>query len=46
MPVTGESVLGEGNSKGKGWEVGMSLAYALRFPYCWSGESEGKSGRR
>lgn len=39
----GMGVLGKGNSKGKGWEVGMSLACALRFPYSWSpGESEGK----
>lgn len=44
VPVAQESVLGGGNGKGKGWEVGVSLAYALRFPYCWSGEREGKSG--
>lgn len=37
----GESVLGRGNTKAKGWE--MSLAHTLRFPYFWSQESEGKS---
>ena len=41
----GKSVLDRENSKGKSWEVGMSLACSLRFPCCWSPESEEKSGR-
>lgn len=40
----GMSVLGRGNSKGKGWEVWMSLACAPRFRYSWIQESEGKTG--
>lgn len=48
----GKSVLDRENSKEsvldreKSWEVGMSLTCSFRFPYCWSPESERKSGRR